>query len=175
MRTSRAHLSAAVATIIFATASWGDITTLLAQSAPRPVTDVRFAPIRADEMKEWLTYLASDDLQGRQVFTEGYGLAAQYVAERLRSWDVKPLGEPNSYLQPVRVRGYKATRNSSVTVEANGQTRTFKHSDHVTFPANAGGRQTLTFDSVEFVGYRLEDAATRQLEKQLVVSVPNLA
>jgi len=162
-----------LATLFFPLAAWGDPFTLLAQS-PRPATDVKFAPIRADEMKEWLTYLASDDLQGRQVFTEGYGLAAQYVAERLRSWDVKPLGEPNSYLQPVRVRGYKATRNSSVTVEANGQTRTFKHSDHVTFPANAGGRQTLTFDSVEFVGYRLEDAATRKLDKQLVVSVPNL-
>ena len=174
MRTSRARFSVLTAAFVFGTVAWSDISTLVAQS-PRPATDVKFAQIRADEMKEWLTYLASDELQGRQVFTEGYGLAAQYVAERLRSWDVKPLGEGNSYLQPVRVRGYKATRNSSVTVEANGQTRTFKHSDHVTFPANVGGRQTLTFDSVEFVGYRQEDAATRKLEKQLVVSVPNLA
>ena len=173
MRTSRARFSVLTAAFVFVTVSWSDISTLVAQ-APRPATDVKFAPIRADEMKEWLTYLASDELQGRQVFTEGYGLAAQYVAERLRSWDVKPLGEGNSYLQPVRVRGYRATRNSSVTVEANGQTRTFKHNDHVTFPANAGGRQTLTFDGVEFVGYRLEDAATRRLDKQLVVSIPNL-
>ena len=175
MLTSRAILSTVLAAVVFVTVAWTDVTTLIAQSAPRPATDVKFAQIRGDEMKEWLTYLASDDLQGRQVFTEGYGLAAQYVAERLRSWDVKPLGQENSYLQPVRVRGYKATRNSSVTVEANGETRTFKHSDHVTFPANAGGRQTLKFDSVEFVGYRVEDAASRKLDKQLVVSVPNLS
>ena len=175
MLTSRAFLSTVVASVAFAAVAWTDVTTLIAQSVPRPATDVKFAQIRPDEMKEWLTYLASDELQGRQVFTEGYGLAAQYVAERLRSWDVKPLGQENSYLQPVRLRGYKATRNSSVTVEANGQTRTFKHSDHVTFAANAGGRQTLKFDSVEFVGNRPEDAAARKLDKQLVVSVPNLA
>ena len=35
-------------------------------------------------MKEWLTYLASDELQGRQIFTEGYGLAASYVADHLK-------------------------------------------------------------------------------------------
>ena len=161
--------------LLFPLAAWSDPFTLLAQSAPRPAPDVKFAQIRADEMKEWLTYLASDELQGRQVFTEGYGLAAQYVAERLKSWDVKPLGGDNSYLQPVRLKGYKSTRNSTVTVEANGQTRTFKHNDHVTFPANVGSRQTLTFDSVEFVGYRPQDAGSRNLNKALVVSVPNLA
>ena len=36
-------------------------------------------------MKEWLTYLASDQLQGRQIFTEGFGLAAQYVADHLKA------------------------------------------------------------------------------------------
>jgi hypothetical protein len=171
----RLQRSLLLATLLFPLAAWSDPLTLLAQSAPRPATDVKFAQIRADEMKEWLTYLASDNLQGRQVFTEGYGLAAQYVAERLKSWDVKPLGGENSYLQAVRVKGYKSTRNSTITVEANGQTRTFKHNDHVTFAANAGGRQTLTFDSVEFVGYRPDDAGTRNLNKQLVVSIPNLA
>jgi len=74
----------------------------------------------------------------------------------------------------VRLNGYKVTRNSSVTIESNGQTRTFKHGDHVSFAANAGGRQTLTFDSVEFAGYRAEDAKVRDLKGRLVVTVPNL-
>jgi hypothetical protein len=48
--------------------------TLLAQ-APVP-SKVRFAAISETDMREYLGYLASDALQGRQIYTEGYGLAA---------------------------------------------------------------------------------------------------
>jgi hypothetical protein len=155
------------------TTAWGQPWTLLAQSSGGSVRNAR---ISADEMKVWLTYLASDQLHGRQVFTEGYGLAAQYIASQLGSWGVKPLGPDGTYLQPVRLTGYRVTRNSSVTVEANGQRTTFKHGEHVTFPANAGGKQTLTFDGVEFVGYgQPGDYKGRDVKGKLVVSVPNLA
>jgi hypothetical protein len=148
---------------------------LLAQG-PAPATNIRFAQINADEMRGWLTHLASDELGGRQVFTEGYGLAAQYVAGHLQQWGVKPLGANGTYLQPVRVRGYRSTRNSSVTLETDGETRTFRHGDHVTFPANAGGRQTLTFDRVEFLGHgTAADYAGRAVKGSLVVTMPRLA
>jgi hypothetical protein len=108
---------------------------LLAQG-PEPARGVKYAQINAAELREWLGYLASDELQGRQVFTEGYGLASSYVAEHLKSWGVKPLGDGGTYFESVRIRGYKITRNSSVTVVAsNGTTTTFKHGDHVTFPS----------------------------------------
>ena len=42
------------------------------------------------DMKEWLSYIASDQLQGRQVYTEGLGLAASYIADHLKAWGVKP-------------------------------------------------------------------------------------
>ena len=128
--------------LIVLTAAWGQPWNLLAQ-ASRRATDVTYSQISPDDMREWLTYLASDQLQGRQVFTEGYGLAAQYIAGRLEDWGVKPIGPDGTYLQPVRLRGYRVTRNSSVTLEANGQSRTFKHGDHVTFVANAGGKQII--------------------------------
>jgi len=37
--------------------------------------------ISPDDMRQWLTYIASDELQGRQVFTEGLALAGAYIAE----------------------------------------------------------------------------------------------
>ena len=155
------------------TAAWGQPWALLAQS---PAGNVRYARISPDEMKVWLTYLASDQLQGRQVFTEGYGLAAQYIASQLGAWGVKPLGPDGSYLQPVKLIGYRATRNSSITVDVNGQSTTFTHGEHVTFPANAGGKQTLTFDGAEFVGYgQPGDYQGRDIKGKLIVSVPNLA
>jgi hypothetical protein len=148
----------------------------LSAQAPEFAKGVKYSQVSAAEMKEWLTYLSSDELAGRQVFTEGYGLAAQYIADHLREWGVKPLGANGTYLQPVRLKGYKATRNSAVTLESNGQAQTFKHGDHVNFNANAGGKQTLTFESIEFLGYGLPaDYQGRDIKNKLVVMVPNLA
>jgi hypothetical protein len=104
------------------------------------------------DMKEWLSYIASDQLQGRQVYTEGLGLAAAYIADHLKEWGVKPGGDEGSYFQVVKVLGVNVKRNSSVTVTVNGQTKTFKDGEGVTFPANAGGKQTITANA-EFVGY----------------------
>lgn len=171
--------NAALAFVLF-TAAWSQPWKLLAQSpattpAPQPATGIKYSKISADDMKEWLTYLSSDQLMGRQIFTEGYGLAKQYVAEHLKEWGVKPLGIDGTYFQPVKLKGYKVTRNSSVTVEANGQSKTFKHGDHVTFPTSGGGKQTLTFSSVEFVGYgQAADYQGRDLKDKLVVTIPNL-
>jgi hypothetical protein len=112
------------------------------------------ATIQEKDLREWLTYLSSDELQGRQLFTEGYGNAAQFVAERLREVGVKPMGENGTYFQIVKQKGYRITNNSTVTVEAPGKPPvTFKQGEGVNFANNAGGPQTLTFDGVEFVGY----------------------
>ena len=110
------------------------------------------------------------------MFTEGYGLAASYIAERLSAWGVKPLGDDGTYFRERQAEGYRVTRNSSVTVTANGQTRTFKHGDHVTFAVNSGGKQTLEFDGVEFVGYgQASDYQGRDVKDKLVVWMPNLS
>src|SRR4030095_3979909 len=111
--------------------------------------------VTQEDLKEWLAYLASDELEGRNTYTEGLGLAAGYIAERLRSWGVKPGGPNGSYLQKVAVLGIKSDNNSTIAVEAGGQTRTFKNREGITFPSNVGGNQTLTSDQVEFVGYGL--------------------
>ncbi len=148
--------------------------TLLAQP-PEPAR-AKYAQVSQADLKEWLTYLASDTLQGRQVFSEGYGLASAYVADHLRAWGVKPLGDDGTYFERVRLRGYRVTRNSSVTITANGQSRTFKHGDHVTFPANSGGGQTLAFEGAEFVGYgQPADLKGRDVRNKLIVWMPNLA
>lgn len=139
------------------------------------------AQIQEKDLREWLTYLSSDELQGRQLFTEGYGLASQYVAERLREMGVKPMGDNGSYFQSVKQKGYRITNNSSVTVEAPGKAPvTFKHGEGVTFPTNAGGAQTLTFDGVEFVGYGIsmaepahDDYKGRDAKGKLVVWMGN--
>jgi hypothetical protein len=114
------------------------------------------APIDVRELREWLTYIASDDLQGRAVFSTGIGLAASYIEDHLRAWGVKPAGDHGSYLQTVRVVGVKATSHTSVTVEVGGERRTFNDGDGIRFPRNVGAKQQKQIERVEFVGYGLD-------------------
>jgi hypothetical protein len=111
--------------------------------------------IQQDALKEWLTYISSDELQGRATYTEGLGLAAGYISSHLAQWGVKPAGDNGTYLQVVRVLGVRTTSRATVTVDVNGQSRTFKDGEGITFPKNMGGKQTLTGDQVQFVGYGL--------------------
>src|SRR5947199_8174177 len=110
------------------------LTLLFALVPPAACAFPGTGPVKADEMKEWLTFLASDELEGRNTYSEGLGIAAQYIAERLKSWGVKPGGDNGSYFQRVAVVGVKATENSTVTVETNGQTKTIKHRESMTHP-----------------------------------------
>src|SRR5262245_16874834 len=83
-------------------------------------------------LKEWLTYAASDDLQGRAVFGTGIGLAAAYIEDHLKTWGARPAGDHGSYLQTVRVLGVRTTSHSSVTVEVGGESRTFADGEGIT-------------------------------------------
>src|SRR4051812_24536864 len=114
------------------------------------------ASIKAQDLKEWLTYIASDELQGRAIFSTGIGLAAGYIEDHLRAWGVKPGGDHGMYLQTVRVLGVRSTSRSSLTVEVGGESRTFLDGQGVTFPKNVGSKRQLTLGRVEFAGYGLD-------------------
>jgi peptidase M28-like protein len=108
-----------------------------------------------DLLRVWLSYISSDDLEGRNTFSEGLGLAAAYIADQLKDAGVKPGGDRGSYFQRVPVLGVRTINRSSVTVDVNGMTRTFQNGNGVTFRTNVGGKQTLTLKDVVFVGYGL--------------------
>jgi hypothetical protein len=119
-----------------------------------------FDSINEGELKQWLGYIASDELEGRAVFSDGLGLAAGYIEAHLRDWGVKPAGDGGTYLQVVRVLGVDATSRSSVTVRVRNEVRTFKDRQGVTFPRNPGAKQTVVLNRVEFVGYGLDAPET---------------
>src|SRR5258705_2822779 len=69
--------------------------------------------ISIQDLTEWLSYIASDDLDGRATYSEGAGLAAAYIASQLRSWNIKPGGDAGSYFQRVPVLGVNASSRST--------------------------------------------------------------
>jgi len=111
--------------------------------------------ITPDSLRTWLTYLASDDLEGRATFSEGLGIAAAYIADQLKEGGVKPGGDHGTYFQRVEVLGIKSTNHSSVTVDVNGVKRTFNNGEGVRFSTNVGGKRSITLNQVEFAGYGL--------------------
>src|SRR5262245_20164321 len=137
---------------------------LVGATALAGALDGGLASISAPSLKEWLSYIASDELQGRDTYSAGLGLAAGYIQEHLRGWDVKPAGDPGQYLQTVRVLGVKATSRSAVTVKVGSEIRTFRDGEGVTFPRNMGGKQTFTVDRVEFLGYGLDVAGANHVD-----------
>jgi len=133
------------------------ITVLGAPSHP-PAGAAAFAET---DLRRWLSYLSSDELQGRQVYTEGIGLASAYIARNLEQFGVVPAGDHGTYFQSVRVLGVRTRSRSTVTVTANGQSRVFQDGSGVTFPRNQGGRQTVS-GRAEFVGYGVSFAPLAQ-------------
>ena len=129
---------------------------LLTHGAGAQQRAARGGAISESDLKTWLTYIASDELQGRATYSEGLGLAAGYIAAHLREWGVTPAGDGGTYLQTVKVQGVRVNSKASVTVEANGQTRTFKDGEGVTFSRLMGGKQTLAGKDIAFVGYGLQ-------------------
>jgi hypothetical protein len=133
---------------------WAAFAAGLCLTAVTLVAQIPGAGVQETDLRRYLTYLSSDELTGREVFTEGYGVASQYVADELKAIGVKPLGDHGTYFQMVRLNDVKISNsNSSVTVTVNGASKTFRDGQGIELARPVGGEQTLTFDSASFLGY----------------------
>ncbi len=133
--------------------------------------------IDPDELRGWLTAVSSDAMQGRQIFTEGAGIASAYIADQLRASGVEPAGDNGTYFQAVRVVGVRNRGTSTVTVTVRGKSRTFRDGEGVRFPRNQGVARVVE-GAVEFVGYGLDyaplghhDYAGRDVAGKVVVYI----
>jgi Zn-dependent M28 family amino/carboxypeptidase len=94
--------------------------------------------ITSEELKEMVTYLASDELKGRNTGTEGIAVAATYIESQLKSYGVKPYFE--TYRDNFKVETAKDTLDAfNVVAYIEGTDATLKnefivigaHYDHI--------------------------------------------
>ena len=72
------------------------ITTAPATTAPRfGNTD----GITAQQLRNYLEFIASDELEGRDTPSRGLDIAAMYIADHLKAWGIKPAGDNGAYFQ----------------------------------------------------------------------------
>lgn len=55
--------------------------------------------ITSDDIKTHITFLASDDLEGREAGKPGEAKAAAYIADLFKEYGLEPAGDDNTYLQ----------------------------------------------------------------------------
>lgn len=55
--------------------------------------------ISKSEMRDWLTFIASDELEGRDTPSKGLDIAAKYIASHLANWGIGPGAGEGSYSQ----------------------------------------------------------------------------
>ena len=79
--------------------------------------------ITAAQLKDYLYFIASDELEGRDTPSRGLDTAAKFIATNLSRWGLKPGGDNGTYFQRIALQRLKL--DASTRVEINGQTFNF--------------------------------------------------
>ncbi len=95
--------------------------------------------VTAKQLKDYLTFIASDELEGRDTPSRGLDIAAMFIAQHLSRWGVKPGGDNGSYFQKVPLRLNKIDAEKT-RLEINGVTYSYgKDFLASQLPANISG------------------------------------
>lgn len=79
--------------------------------------------ISANQIRDYLTFIASDEMEGRDTPSRGLDLTAKFLAMSLARWGFKPAGDNNSFFQRIDLRRDRAD-SGQTKVEYLGRTLT---------------------------------------------------
>ena len=88
------------------------------KAAPAPFGNVE--GITAAQIKDYLEFIASDELEGRDTPSRGLNIAAHYIASHLSRWGLQPGGADGTYFQPFAIKSTKLDP-ANTWAEINGQ------------------------------------------------------
>lgn len=76
--------------------------------------------ITASQLRDYLTFISSDSLEGRDTPSRGLDIAAQFLALNLSRWGFKPAGDAGSYFQKIALTSDVVDKEQT-KVSLNGQ------------------------------------------------------
>src|SRR5438445_8984889 len=76
--------------------------------------------ISAAQMKSYLYFIASDEMEGRDTPSRGLDTTAKFIALNLGRWGFKPAGDDGTFFQRIALRR-EALDGAHSSVEINGQ------------------------------------------------------
>jgi hypothetical protein len=80
--------------------------------------------ITAAQMKDYLYFIASDEMEGRDTPSRGLDTVAKFIALNLSRWGLKPAGDNGTYFQRIALQRLKLDP-ANTHAEINGQTFNF--------------------------------------------------
>jgi peptidase M28-like protein len=79
--------------------------------------------IAANQLRNYLTFIASDEMEGRDTPSRGLDTTAKFLALNLANWGFKPAGDDGSFFQHIELRRDRAD-SGQTKIELNGRTLT---------------------------------------------------
>lgn len=76
--------------------------------------------ISASQIRDYLTFIAADEMEGRDTPSSGLDLTAKFLALNLSRWGFKPAGDNNSFFQQIDLSRARAD-SGQTKVELNGR------------------------------------------------------
>jgi len=111
--------------------------------------------ITTTSLKQHLSILASDSLEGRETATEGSFKAAQYIIQELKSSGVSSGNVDGSFLQPINFTNSKWDSTSMLL-----NNNSYRHlRDFYAYPTYFKEPLLINTDSIIFAGYGIEFGA----------------
>ncbi|HET6647737.1 MAG TPA: M28 family peptidase [Pyrinomonadaceae bacterium] len=99
--------------------------------------------ITSTQLRDYLTFIASDEMEGRDTPSRGLDLTAKFLAMNLGHWGLKPAGDDGTFFQKIALR--KDLVNKELTkVRLNDQLLAFGE-DYIALPANMDLSAPLVF------------------------------
>jgi Zn-dependent M28 family amino/carboxypeptidase len=77
--------------------------------------------ISANQIRDYLTFIASDEMEGRDTPSRGLDVTAKFLAMNLSRWGFKPAGDNGSFFQRIELQRNRAD-SGQTKVEYNGRT-----------------------------------------------------
>src|SRR5881394_1622870 len=88
---------------------------IAATAAPRGADTITAAQLRA-----YLSFIASDEMEGRDTPSRGLDTVAKFIALNLTRWGFKPAGDDGTFLQKIALRREQIDPTKTIA-EINGQ------------------------------------------------------
>ena len=115
------------------------------------------ASVKSETIKEVVAALSADEMQGRGTMQAGGDKAATWIADRFAKMGLKPLGNKDSYFQPIKFRETQFLPETSFKV---GDDELKLGRDYVLSPL-PGGDKSVSGDLV-FVAYGLDSTVPKR-------------
>jgi Zn-dependent M28 family amino/carboxypeptidase len=95
-----------------------------AKAKPAPAAQGNAEAIRAAELKDFLYFVASDEMEGRNTPSRGLDTTAKFIATNLSIWGLKPAGDDGTYFQKIALVQTRIDPEAG-SAEIGGQKLTF--------------------------------------------------